>query len=178
MKSTSLAAATLLFVWLWLPMIARSQELPNAGPEHEVLKEMTGTWDSVMKFEGQPDSKGKMTYKMECGGLWLTSNYEGDFGGAPFQGKGLDSYDAKKKKYVSVWVDSMSTTPMLFEGDYDKAKKTLTMFSEYPGPDGKPAKYKSATTRKDNDHYVFQMFITAAGAEETLMMTIEYTRRK
>ena len=29
---------------------------------------------------------------MDLGGLWLTSNFEGDFGGMKFQGRGFDQY--------------------------------------------------------------------------------------
>ena len=109
----------------------QAQEPPKPGPEHEVLKKMEGTWDATMKFGGM-ESKGTSTYKMDLGGLWLVSTFEGDFGGMKFSGRGLDSYDTAKKKYVGVWVDSMSTSPMMMEGDYDAAKKTLTMTGRAP----------------------------------------------
>ena len=68
-----------------------------------------------------------MTYKMEVGGLWLTSTFDGELGGMKFSGRGFDSYDPAKKKYVAVWMDSMSTSPMTMEGTHDKEKKTTTM---------------------------------------------------
>ena len=97
-----------------------------------------------MKGPGM-DSKGTMTYKMEVGGLWLTSNFEGEFAGQKFHGKGLDSYDAGKKKYVGVWVDNMVTSPLIMEGTYDKDKKQLTMTGGRPEP-GRTDKFKSVTT--------------------------------
>ena len=103
----------------------------SPGPEHEALKKLEGTWNAKIKM-GEDESAGTMTYKMECGGLWLTSDFRGEFGGQKFQGRGVDGYDQEKKKYVSVWVDSMSTRPTLFEGTYDKEKKTLTMTGEAP----------------------------------------------
>lgn len=93
----------------------RAQEGPKPGPEHEVLKKWEGTWETTMKIGGG-ESKGVAKYKMELGGLWLCSTFEGDLGGAKFTGKGHDSYDAAKKKYVGVWIDSMSTSPMVMEG--------------------------------------------------------------
>src|SRR5262245_40983715 len=120
-----------------LAVPAVAQEPPKPGPEHEVLKKLEGVWDITMRFGGM-ESKGRVTYKMDLGGLWLVSSVESDLGGMKFQGRGMDSYDAGKKKYVSVWVDSMSTTPMTMEGSYDAAKKTLTMAGEGPGMDGKP----------------------------------------
>src|SRR5687768_3142486 len=94
---------------------ARAQEPPKPGPEHDLLKKMVGTWDVAMNFGGM-ETKATATYKLVLGGLWLSGDFEGDFGGMKFQGHGLDSYDPVRKKYVSVFVDSMSTSPMVTEG--------------------------------------------------------------
>jgi hypothetical protein len=135
-----------------------AQEPPKPGPEHELLKSMVGTWDATMNVAGM-DAKGTMVYKMDLGGLWLTSTFEGEFGGQKFIGRGYDSYDANKKKYVGVWIDSMSTSPMVMEGTYDKDKKVLTTMGEGPGMDGKPTKYKAETEIKDKDNMVMKMYM-------------------
>ena len=152
---------------------AGAQEFPKPGPEHGQLKRLEGTWDATMKFMGM-ESKGTMTYKMEVGGLWLTSHFEGEFAGQKFTGKGLDSYDPGKKKFVAVWVDSMITTPLLMEGTYDKDKHQLTMTGDGPGPAG-PVKFKAVTTYKDNDNVVFDMYM-ADGKDPAF--TIVYKRKK
>jgi hypothetical protein len=152
----------------------QAQEPPKPGPEHEVLKKMEGTWDATMKFGGM-ESKGTSTYKMDLGGLWLVSTFEGDFGGMKFSGRGLDSYDTAKKKYVGVWVDSMSTSPLILEGGYDAAKKTMTMVGTGPGMGGKHSKYKSVTVRPNDDTIDFLMYVDD-GAEPAF--TIQYKRRK
>jgi hypothetical protein len=87
---------------------AQQPEFPKPGPEHEYLKKMEGTWNCTIKGMGA-ESKGVATYKMELGGLWLVSSFEGDVFGSKFTGKGLDTYDTTKKKYTSIWIDSMST---------------------------------------------------------------------
>jgi hypothetical protein len=115
---------------------------------------------------------------MECGGLWLVTSFEGDIGGTKFQGKGLDSYDAAKKKYVAVWVDSMTTSPMILEGTYDEKTKTMTMTGEGKMPDGTLAKHRLVTKYSDKDHHSFEIFMTLPDGKETSMMTIEYTRKK
>ena len=153
---------------------APAQEAPKPGPEHEVLKKLEGTWDATMKFGGM-ESKGTMSYKMELGGLWLLSSFEGDFAGMKFSGKGADTYDAGKKKYVGVWLDSMSTTPMVLEGTYDKEKKAMTMTGEGPGPDGKPTKHKMVSVMPDDDTINFSMYM---GDGTDPMMTIAYKRKK
>ena len=98
MKKVCWFGAATLAVVLAVPA-AQAQEAPKPGPEHELLKKHEGTWETTMKFGGM-ESKGTVTYKMELGGLWLTSAFEGEFAGAKFSGRGLDSYDAGKKKYV------------------------------------------------------------------------------
>lgn len=159
-----------------VPVSAQAPEFPKPGPEHAMLKKMEGTWDCVIKGMGA-ESKGKMIYKMELGDLWLVGNFEGDVFGSKFTGKGMDTYDGLKKKYVSVWCDSMSTTPVLLEGTYDKAKKTLTQTGSGPGPDGKPATYKSITVYKSDDEINFSMNLVVEG-KDVPMIAIDYKRKK
>ncbi|MEX2027576.1 MAG: DUF1579 domain-containing protein [Pirellulaceae bacterium] len=165
-----------LALFLLVPAMASAQEYPQPGPEHEMLKATAGEWTCLCKTSDGTESKGVSTSKMECGGLWLVTNFEGDFGGAKFQGKGLDSYDPKTKKFVAVWVDSMSTTPMTLEGTYDEKTKTLTMTGEGKMPDGTLAKHRMVTKYKDKDHHSFEMFMTLPDGKEMPMMTIDYTR--
>lgn len=67
---------------------------------------------------------------------------------------------------------------MLFEGDYDKATKTLTTTGTGKGPDGKPAKYKSVTVMKDKNHHTSKLLIVAPDGSENPMITVEYRRKK
>jgi hypothetical protein len=153
---------------------ATAQEPPKPGPEHDVLKKMVGDWDLTMKFGGM-ETKGKVTYRMEVGGLWLVGNLESELFGAKYSGKGLDTYDPATKKYVGIWVDSMAGRPMLLEGTYDKAAKTLTMAGEGPGMDGKPTKYKSVSAMPDDDTINFSMYM---GDGKDPAFTIVYKRKK
>lgn len=151
---------------------ASAQFEPTA--EHKELAKIAGTWDFVT--EGGPGGgKGTATYKVACNGLWVTSDFE--MADGSFSGRGLDGYDSAKGKFISVWVDSMSTAPLMFEGSWDGPSKTLTMTGDGMGPDGKPAKFKSVTKHTDADHMTFELFMTTAGTEAKLM-TINYTRRK
>jgi hypothetical protein len=145
------------------------------GKEFEVLKKMEGNWDFTMKSMGMELGKGKVTYKMELGDLWLVSSLESELMGSKFTAKGLDSYDANKKKYVSVFCHSMSSSPMVMEGTYDKEKKTLTLQGEAAGLDGKLEKHKSVSVMPDNDTINFSMYM---GDAKEPMFTIEYKRKK
>ena len=158
---------------LTLVSSAWAQELPKPGKQHDHLKRLVGTWDAQTEF-----GKGTMTYQMGLGGLWLIGDFEGEFGGMKFLGKGLDTYDSATKKYRSVWVDSFSTSPRTMEGDLDKDDKIMTMTGEGRGPDDKPVKFKSITEIKDADTVNFSLLMVDKDGKEQPMVTITYKRKK
>jgi hypothetical protein len=177
----AIAQCLLVVLTAGVAMAQQAQQqppMPKPGPEHMDLKKLEGSWDCVVTSMDGKKTKGEASYKMECGGLWLVSDFKGEFDGAPFQGKGMDTYDAAKKKYVSVWVDSMMTTPLIMEGTRDESTKTSVMTGECPGPDGKPMKMKGVTKETDNDHMTFEMYMIGPDGKEAKAMTIAYTRRK
>jgi hypothetical protein len=152
----------------------RAQEFAKPGPEHELLKQHEGVWETTMKAAGM-EFKGTVTFKMELGGLWLTGTLESDLGGQKFYGRGMDTYDAAKKKYVSVWFDSMGTTPLIMEGTLDKKTKTMTMVGKGPGMDGKLTTWRSVSRMPDNDTRVMSMYV---GDGKEPMFTVTYKRKK
>jgi hypothetical protein len=157
-----------------LTVSAAAQEPAKPGPEHKLLEKRAGTWSTTMKAGGM-EFKGVMTSRMELGGLWLVGSLESDLGGQKFYGKGLDTYDARKKKYIGVWFDSMSTTPMTMEGNFDKDGKTLTMIGDGVGMDGKPARWKSVSRMPDDDTIEMAMYV---GDAKEPMFTVTYKRKK
>jgi Protein of unknown function (DUF1579) len=171
MKTALTFGATALVVALAATAL-RAQEPARPGPEHEILKKMVGHWDMTMKLGGM-ESKGTVVYSMELGGLWLVGNVERETG--KFSGRGFDTFDAAKKKYVAVWVDSTSARPTTMEGTYDAATKTMTMTGEGPGIDGKPARYRSVSAWKDDNTVVYSMYV---GDDKDPALTITYKRKK
>jgi hypothetical protein len=156
--------------------------MPKPGPEHDVLKTDVGAWDATVESwmaPGQPAmvSKGTETNTL-LGGMWLVTEFKGDFMNMPFAGHGVMGYDANKKKYVSTWVDSMSTGLMLGEASYDPATKTMTGWVEATDPSGKPQKMKETSEHKDPDTRVFTMYMTGPDGKEMPGMRITYKRKK
>ncbi len=168
---------------LVLSTMVRAQDMPKPGPEHAKLKETAGAWNAVIKstFEpGKPphESKGEYMAKLDVGGFFLITEFKASFGGVPFHGRGITGYDPYKKKYVGVWVDSMSPGIFRSEGVYDKTGKILTEMMEGPDPKGKIMKMRSVTEMKDADHMTFRMYAQGENGKEALMMEIAYTRKK
>jgi hypothetical protein len=161
-----------------------AQSPPQPTAEHKVLASEEGTWDATVKsYMGGPDaepsvSKGTEVNTMLAGGLWLASKFEGEFGGAKFEGRGQFGYDANKGKYVGTWVDSMSPTISVLEGEYDAKTKTMTYVGEGTGPDGK-SKYtqKMVTTTKADGSRVFTLYMKL-DKDEVKFMEITYQKRK
>jgi hypothetical protein len=161
----------------------RAQDFPKPTAEHDLLKQMAGVWDAQIKctFEpGKPpqESKGEFSAKLDLGGFFLVTEIKAELAGMPFQGRGLTGYDPFKKKYVGVWVDSMSPALYTIEGSFDKSGKVFTEMMEGPDPKGKPMKMRAVTEVKGNERMQFSMFARGDDGKESLMMEIAYTRKK
>lgn len=159
-----------------------AQDFPKPGPEHEMLKQMSGEWNATIHCsppgQAPTESKGKMSAKLDLGGYFLVTNFDGELAGMKFQGHGVTGYDPSKKQYTGVWVDSMSPGIFNVKGEWDKAGKTFSEAMEGPGPDGKPMKFRSTTEIKDKDSMVFTMYMNGPDGKEMQMMEMKYTRAK
>lgn len=111
------------------------------------------------------------------GGLWLTDDFTGDVMGMPFQGRGTTGFDPRKGKYVGTWIDSMSPTMMVLEGEYDAAGKVLTMTGMGVDHEGKLARHRMVTTKVDATTMRFEMYVADQDGKETKTLTITYTKR-
>jgi hypothetical protein len=147
------------------------------GEHHKVLERMVGTWDASMSFPGADGLKGVETNAMQMNGLWLVGDFEmADFMGAPFSGHSVIGYDARKQKYVGMWVDSFTDRITTSEGDYDRANDRLVMHAEnLDHMTGELRKERHITEFKASGARTFKMI--GEGSDEPDMV-IEYTRRK
>jgi hypothetical protein len=171
-----LAAATLSITVSAGAMVFTPKQGPEVkpGPEHAIFKEWAGNWDAEMPG----GSKGTTIAKVGLNGLWLMDDLKSEIGGMPFEGRGALSYDPAKKKYVHVWIDSMSTSPMISEGTYDKATKTLTLNGTMAGPDGMSMKVRQVLVTKDADTRVFTLSSVGDDGAATEMIVVTYKRKK
>ena len=125
---------------------------------------MVGTWEASVEMPGAPASKGTMVYKMEMNGQWLAGHFTGNFGGMPYSGMGLDTYDPNQKKYVSIYVDSMTHAPLVMHGDYDEATHTLALSGKGTDQAGKMVEMKSTLKIEGKDSMTFTLTNQAAPA--------------
>ena len=147
---------------------------PEPGPEHAVFKKDIGEWDADIEVYAGPapsKSKGRMTNRLTCGGMWLVSDYQADSG---FSGHGMWTWDPTKKKYVGVWADNMMTFLAPGEGVWDAASKTMTFLYEAVVGD-KKIRWRQTTTNVDENTLVFKSFVPDDATKETMKAT--YRRR-
>ncbi len=162
--------------------LAQAQQMPQPGPEHDVLKQDVGNWDATIEMFPGPNqppmlSKGTSTSRL-LGGFWLVDEFKATLMGMPFEGHGTTGYDPLKKKYIGTWVDSMTPGLNLSESTWDEKAKTMSGTNEGPGPDGKPSKSEGVTQWQGPDKKVFSMYAPGPDGKNALMMRITYTRKK
>lgn len=151
----------------------------STAPEHVELRRGVGTWDAVVKAAppGQPvtEEKGTEVVYSVCGGRWIWSDFKGQMMGMPFEGHAVVGWDPAKKKYVSLWIDSMSATAAELAGDYDAAKKVFTSSGKCVCPLGKPMTMSETAAWKDENTRVMEMSFEQDGVASK--MEIVYRRR-
>ncbi len=149
------------------------------GDEHKFMARMEGTWKAKTKFWMAADtppteSEGTMTSKMILGGRFLQANYEGMTPWGEFNGVAIDGYDRIRSKYTGIWMDSMGTMMMIFEGSCDGDVRT--MMSDYVDPSGKPSKMKGVTTIVSENEHKYESWAEAPNGGSFQNMEIIYTR--
>ena len=164
----------------------RWQEACTPGEHHKRLAELIGKWDiDTRMFAGGPDAppsseKGTAEFKWLLDGRWLQQEWQGTMMGRPIKGFGLTGYDNYKKKYVSSWIDSMTTTMNTAEGNFDQSGKVMLSFGFLDEPiTGEHDKCVKYVWRFVNpDKMVFEIHDLPIGETNTKVIEIVYTRQK
>ena len=123
------AYATLTPVLPW-----QEDMLPKPTKHHEMVQAGVGEWTGTitMNMPGEPEPMVSPCTETvtAVGQLWTTSRFEMDFMGTPFSGSSTLGYDPKKEKFVGTWIDSMSTSITVMEGEFDEKKNAMVMHYE------------------------------------------------
>ena len=120
---------------------------------------------------------GSSEQKMLLGGRFLQQEFAGEMMGSPYNGIGFTGYDNHTQKYVSTWMDSMSTGIMVFEGTAGADGRTITQTARFEDPVRGPVQWRSVTKMVDDKTMLFEMYITGKSGKEEKMMEITYTRK-
>jgi len=166
------------------PMAEAFAQWGALAPEHEVLTTMLGTWDCTTKFwVGGPEpmtGKGTSTNEAILGGRFVTQHFVmPEFMGNAYEGIGTFGYDKQKGKFVSTWLDTMSTGMNPMEGTWDEETQTMTWIGESQSPMGTSTmKNTVKVIDEDNSFMEFWEANDKTGGEFVKIGEITYTRRK
>ena len=167
-------------------MMKRWEASMMPGDAHKKLEAMVGTWDAEVKMwmngpTGEATiSKGTSINKLVLGGRYVEQDFAGEMMNQPFNGIGFTGYDNFKKKYISSWIDNMSTAMSTMDGSVDKQGSTFTLWGTMDEPmtgeRGKKVKY--VTRIIDADKHIFKVYDVQAYGDKKPTMQITYTRKK
>ena len=163
--------------------MAEWQMVNQKGPEHAHFAKMAGAWKTEMKMWMAPETEpmiapGTAEFRLILDGRYVEEKYVCGFMGQPFEGRGYEGYDQVKKKYVSVWMDSMSTWPSIARGNRDESGKNVMKGTMYDvlTPGGRP--YKHVSWEEDEDTMHAEMFDTLPDGTEWMVMKMTYRRKE
>jgi hypothetical protein len=158
-------------------------KLATPGEPHRMLAKLTGIWTTKttawMDPEQPPmEGTGACEQMMLLDGRYLQQEYTGEMMGSPFHGINLIGYDNHTKKYVSTWIDTMSTGIYYFEGTADETGRTITQECTYDDPVKGPTLWRSVTRIVDDNTLEYEMYLTPKGGKEEKMMEMTATRKR
>lgn len=174
-----------LFLLLFAVAVAQAQpgmeemvKMAAPGPEHELLKSMTGKWNYKLTNYMDPSkptkTSGTAKGEMMLGGRFARFESSGKMMGANFSTFSLMGFDRRKNKYFIVECDELGTYTVFAEGDYDKATKTLTLSGENE-EEGTKVPFQFIFKLTDADHMSFSI-VMEMGGQKMKMVDIDYTR--
>ncbi len=152
------------------------------GEKHKALNALAGDFKADMWFKMAPDapretSTGTSQSEWIMDGRYLTSHFNADFMGMPFEGHGVMGYDTVKKHYFTGWIDNMSTGLFTEHGEMSNDGKTLTMHGSMIGPDGSEMTTKHVYKVISNDKHVMEFWEAPKGEKLVNTGAITYTRQ-
>ena len=163
-------------------MMEMYQKLATPSEPHKQFESLAGTWTTQTKEWMEPgkpptEAAGSADMKMLLGGRFLQQDFTGEMMGQPYTGMGITGYDNLRKKYVSIWLDTMSTGSFVMEGTGSADGKTITLKGQHAEPGGGHMTHRAIWKIVDNNTQTFDMYGAHQGGKEMKEMEITYTRK-
>lgn len=164
-------------------MMAAWSENTTPGEHHQVLNGGVGKWEqklTIWMAPGAPptESTSTSTAAWTFDGRWIEENITGTVMGMPFQGRSLMGYDNFRDEYVSIFMDNMSTAPMIARGTYEPATRTFTLTGTMDDfvVGTRDIPFRQVTTITDDTHARMEMYAPGPDGNEFLTFRVETTK--
>ncbi|MEP6932482.1 MAG: DUF1579 domain-containing protein [Nitrospirota bacterium] len=163
-------------------MMEAWKKLATPGERHKQLASLAGSWTTKTKEWMEPgkpptEADGSVEMKMLLDGRFLQQDFTGEMMGQPYTGMGITGYDNLRKKYVSIWLDTMDTGPFMMEGTGSADGKTITLKGQHAEPGGGHMTHRAVWKIVDSNTQTFDMWGNHGGGKEMKVMEIVYTRK-
>ena len=164
-------------------MMETYKKLASPGEPHKLFASLAGSWTTKTKEWMEPDkppmeSTGSAEMKMLLDGRFLQQEFTGDMMGQPYSGVGISAYDNLRKRYVTMWIDSMGTGIFTMEGTASADGKTITLKGQNAELGGGQMTHRAVWKIVDSNTQTFDMYGTHEHGKEMKMMEITYTRKQ
>jgi hypothetical protein len=164
-------------------MMEMYKKLATPGEPHKQLASLAGSWTTRTKEWMEPDkppteATGSADMKMVLDGRFLQQEFNSTMMGQPYSGIGITAYDNLRKKYVSMWIDSMGTGIFMMEGTASADGKTITLKGQHAEPGGGQMTHRAIWKIVDSNTQTFDMYGKHGKGKETKMMEITYERKQ
>lgn len=158
-------------------------KLATPGEPHQLLATLTGRWTTQTKEWMDPqkppvESAGSAEVKMLLGGRFLQQEITGSMHGKPHTGIWTIGYDNLLKRYISTWIDTMSTQIFIMDGTASADGKTITLNGQHAEVGGGHMTHRAIWKIVDSNTQEFIMYGTYHGGKEMKMMEVLYTRKQ
>ena len=158
------------------------KKLGTPGEPHKQFANLAGSWTTTTKEWMEPgkpptESAGTTELKMLLDGRFLYQEYNSQMMGQPYSGIGIEAYDNLRKKYVSMWIDSMGTGIFMMEGTASTDGKTITYRGQHAEPGGGQMTHRAIWKLVDANTQLFEMYGAHGHGKEMKMLEITYTRK-
>lgn len=151
------------------------------GDAQKMMAKSAGEWKAQVTDYSDPSQPPKTSTaavhnEMIMGGRYLTTHYNGNMMGMPFEGLGTIAYDNGTKMYNSTWIDNMGTGILTMQGAASADGKSIEFKGGgYDPMQGKMVPMRQVNTFMDDSHQKIEIYQTANG-KETKMIDITLSR--
>ena len=158
-------------------------KLATPGEPHKLLASIAGSWTTKTKEWIDPqkppvESTGTVSSRMMLDGRFLQQEITGSMHGRPHTGIWTIGYDNLLKRYISTWIDSMSTQIFIMDGTASADGEAITLTGQHAEVGGGHMTHRAIWKILDSNTQEFIMYGTYHGGQEMKMMEVLYTRKQ
>lgn len=152
------------------------------GGMHHRLAAMAGDWEGRFRlwFEADKladDSVQRGSIRLVGGGRFLLHEYEGSFGGEPFEGVALWAYHLDDNAFECAWGESFGTgTSIMFSTGPVQDGRLRALGSYGAGPGAPRWGWRTELSQPDAEHLDIRMFNISPAGDEVLAVEVNYRR--